>query len=117
MREDTGVLKAGMAVVFSHGEYSDYGFGEVYIVAQDFNYMDEAKEHAFEYMEKEYAELENKNNFWVSGYDLYQTFESYLIRKGFLVLCQNREVHTGDYDFFDEKWIDDFKTEKGIVDD
>ena len=112
MRDDTGILKAGMAVVFSHGCYSDYTFGQVYVVSQDFNYMDEAKKYAFEFMEKKYEE--GKEDFYISSYDLDEHFESYLIKKGFLILCENREIHTGDYSFFDDEWIRQFKEEKGI---
>ena len=36
MRDDTGTLQAGMAVVFSYGCYSDYGFGQVFICATFF---------------------------------------------------------------------------------
>lgn len=43
MRDDTGIIKAGMAIILSFGEYSDYSFGQVYIALRDFNYMDEAK--------------------------------------------------------------------------
>lgn len=37
MREDTGIIKAGMAIVISSGCYSDYSFGQVYIALKDFN--------------------------------------------------------------------------------
>ena len=43
MRDDTGTIKDGMAIIISSGCYSDYSFGQVYIALQDFNYMEEAK--------------------------------------------------------------------------
>ena len=45
MRDDTGIITAGMAIIFSSGCYSDYSFGQVYIALQDFNYMEEAKKY------------------------------------------------------------------------
>ena len=50
MRDDTGIIKAGMAIIFS----SDYSFGQVYIALQDFNYMEEAKKFYMEELEKEF---------------------------------------------------------------
>ena len=108
--KETGILKAGMAVVFSHGEYSDYGFGQVYICTQDFNYLEEAKKYYFESAEKQYNE---NPDHWFYVDEIH--FEDYLIRKGFLALCNYREVHTGDYSFFDEcKWKKEFLESKGI---
>ena len=52
MRDDTGTIKAGMAIVISSGCYSDYSFGQVYIALRDFNYMEEAKKLYMEEMEK-----------------------------------------------------------------
>ena len=99
MRDDTGIIKAGMAIIFSSGCYSDYSFGQVYIALQDFNYMEEAKKF---YME----ELEKDINAYVDSED----FENYLISKGFLGLCDYREIHVGDYNFFDEdEWEKEFR--------
>ena len=57
-----------MAVVFSHGEYSDYQFGQVYICTQDFNYIKEAKKFYFEDAERQWNE--NKNHwFYVDWLD------------------------------------------------
>lgn len=111
MRDDTGTLKAGMAVVFSNGCYSDYNFGEVYVVSQDFNYMDEAKKYAFERMEKAYEE--EGEDFCIP--DMEEGFEAYLIKKGLLILCDNREVHLGDYSFFDDNdWEKEFLKQKEL---
>lgn len=92
MRDDTGIIKAGMAIVISSGCYSDYSFGQVYIALQDFNYMEEAKKF---YME----ELEKDIDVYVDSDD----FENYLISKGFLGLCDYREIYVGDCSFFDGK--------------
>lgn len=112
-KKETGILKAGMAVVFSHGEYSDYQFGQVYICTQDFNYIEEAKKFYFEDAERQWNE--NKNHwFYVDWLD----FESYLIRKGLLALCDYSEVHTGDYGFFDsDEWEEEFEKMKKEVKD
>lgn len=111
MKKETGILKAGMAVVFSHGEYSDYSFGQVYICAQDFNYLDEAKKFFFEEAERRWNENDD-HWYCVDG----MAFESYLIRKGLLALCDYREIHTGYYnDFFDDHiWKDEFLKLKGV---
>ena len=53
MRDDTCIIKAGMAIIFSSGCYSDYSFGQVYIALQDFNYMEEAKKFYMEELEKD----------------------------------------------------------------
>ena len=104
MRDDTGTIKAGMAIIFSSGKYSDYSFGQVYIALQDFNYMEEAKKF---YME----ELEKDINTYLDSDD----FEGYLISKGFLGICDYREIHVGDYSFFDEdEWLKEFKKSKNI---
>ena len=104
MRDDTGTIKAGMAIIFSSGAYSDYSFGQVYIALQDFNYMEEAKKF---YME----ELEKDIDTYVDSDD----FEGYLISKGFLGLCDYREIHVGDYSFFDEdEWEKEFRESKNI---
>lgn len=117
MRDDTGIIKAGMAVVFSYGEYSDYGFGQVFICVKDFNYMEEGKKYYFECLEKEYSKLKNGERFYFWQDDVEQYFEDWLIRKGYLVLCQNREIHMGDDCFFDAyKWKESFLKEKGYKD-
>ena len=114
-QKETGILKAGMAVVFSHGEYSDYTFGQVYICTQDFNYIEEAKKYYMDAAERHY--LAGDRYTYLSSYDLYTEFESYLIRKGMLALCNYREVHTGDYNFFDEyEWKKEFLKSKGVED-
>ena len=102
MRNDTGIIKAGMAIVISSGMYSNYSFGQVYIALQDFNYMEEAKKF---YME----ELEKDIDVYLDSDD----FENYLISKGFLGLCYYREIHVGDYSFFDEdEWLKEFRSMK-----
>jgi len=100
-RDDTGIIKAGMAIVVSSGCW----FGQVYIALKDFNYMEEAKKCYLEYLDKEFAERGRDMWFSFEG-----NFEQYLISKGFLGLCENREIHTGDYRFFDEdEWEEEWK--------
>ena len=105
-KDDTGIIKAGMAIVVSSGCYSDYSFGQVYIALKDFNYMEEAKKFYFEKCDEEFAK---------DGRDMYvfieiEDFEQYLISKGFLGLCDYRQIHTGDYGFFDDdQWIKEWR--------
>lgn len=108
MRDDTGTIKAGMAIVISSGCYSYYSFGQVYIVLRDFNYMEEAKKFYMEEMEKNYKEHGDFYNHVDSD-----DFEKYLISKGFLGLCDYREIHVGDYSFFNEdEWEKEFRESK-----
>lgn len=105
MRDDTGTIKAGMAIVISSGCYSDYKFGQVYIALCDFNYMEEAKKFYMKEIEKNYKEREIIDACIDS-----EDFEGYLVSKGFLGLCDYREIHVGDYDFFDEyEWEKEFR--------
>lgn len=107
MRDDTGTIEAGMAIVISSGEYSDYSFGQVYIALQDFNYMEEAKKFYIEELEKNYKEQK------ILTYVDSEDFEEYLVSKGFLGLCNYREIHVGDYSFFDEyEWKKEFMENK-----
>lgn len=111
MRDDTGIIKAGMAIVVSSGCYSDYSFGQVYIALKDFNYMEEAKKFYMQGLEDDYNEYGKDCGFYPAGED----FEGYLISNGFLGLCNYREIHIGDYGFFnDDEWKKEFKEKKGI---
>ena len=113
-KEETGEVKAGTALVFSSGEYSDYSFGEVYVAACDFNYIEQAKKFWFEEAEKEFQKKGRDFYVWVTSLE----FESYLVKNGFLVLCQNQEIHTGDYGFFaDDEWEKEFKRQKYLDSD
>ena len=108
MRNDTGIIKAGMAIVISSGIYSNYSFGQVYIALQDFNYMEEAKKFYMEELEKNYKEHKD-----IYAYLESEDFEGYLVSKGFLGLCDYREIHVGDYSFFDEdEWLKEFRSMK-----
>ena len=108
MREDTGIIKAGMAIVISSGCYSDYSFGQVYIALKDFNYMEQAKKCFFEHLNENKEETLKRNCFSVYNID----FEGWLIKNGFLGLCENREIHVGDYSFFnDDEWFEEWKKE------
>jgi hypothetical protein len=110
----TGEVKAGTALVFSSGCYSDYSFGQVYVAVCDFNYLEQAKKCFFEECEKELKE--DSQCFYVDV-DI-ETFESFLVKNGFLVLCQNQEVHLGDYGFFDDYvWKKEFLKQKGLTED
>ena len=106
MREDTGIIKAGMAIVISYGRYSDYSFGQVYIALKDFNYMEQAKKCFFDYLNENKEKMSEYKSYSVYSID----FEGWLIKNGFLGLCENREIHVGDYNFFDdEEWFEEWK--------
>lgn len=99
MRDDKDIIKAGMAIIFSSGCYSDYSFGQVYIALQDFNYMEEAKKFYMEELEKDIHVCLDSDD-----------FENYLISKGFLGLCDYREIYVGDCNFFNEdEWEKEFR--------
>ena len=65
MREDTGIIKAGMAIVISSGCYSDYSFGQVYIALKDFNYMEQAKKCFFDYLNENKEEVLERDDYYV----------------------------------------------------
>ncbi len=110
MRDDTSTITAGMAIILSSGMYSDYSFGQVYIALKEFNYMEEAKNFYMEELEKNYKKDKHFYSY-VDGDD----FEGYLISKGFLGLCNYREIHVGDYGFFNEnEWLEEFRKSKNI---
>lgn len=114
-RDDTGIIKAGMAIIISSDEYSDYQFGQVYIAIKDFNYMEEAKKCYMEYMDAVY----NKTREGTINFQNYENFENYLVKNGFLALCEYREIHTGDCEFFDDecfKWEKEWMKLNGISD-
>lgn len=105
MRDDTGIIKAGMAVVVSSGIYSDYRFGQIYIALKDFNYMEEAKKFYMNGLKDRY----NKDGKDYLFYPEIEDFEGYLISNEFLGLCNYREIHTGDYEFFNcHEWATEF---------
>ena len=111
MRDDTGIIKAGMAIVISSGCYSDYSFGKVYIALKDFNYMEQAKKCFFDYLNENKEEVLEDDDYSVYRID----FESWLIKNAFLGLCENREIHVGDCDYFDdEEWFEEWRKECGL---
>lgn len=125
-RDDTGIVKAGMAIVISSGCYSDYSFGQVYIALKDFNYMDEAKKFIFEQYDESYnkeSESELYEEFgypYIDFYELDSKFEAYLIKNGFLGLCDYRNIHIGDNKFFDDlyqEWLEEWEKERGLEDE
>lgn len=114
MRDDTGIIKAGMAIVVSSGCYSGYSFGQVYIALKDFNYMEEAKKFYMQGLEDYYNKY-GKHDWFYPGIE---DFEGYLISNGFLGLCDYRQIHIGDSGFFDDnEWEKEFKEKKGINED
>ena len=106
-RDDTGTIKAGMAIVISSGCYSDYSFGQVYIALKDFNYMEEGKKFFFAECDKELAkEGANYHYTLVEA----EQFEQYLISNGFLGLCDYREIFVGGSGFLDDnEWEDEWR--------
>lgn len=101
-------IKAGTTLIFSHGEYDDYTLSGVYICIKDFDYIEEAKKFYFEEMNRQYEENPKGDCCVFENAD----FDRYLINKGFLILLNPTEIHTGDYYFFDDSWKDEFYNQK-----
>lgn len=112
MREDTGIIKAGMSIIVSSGCYSDYSFSQVFIALKDFNYMEEAKKFFFEHMNENKEEVLEDGYYSICRSD----FEGWLFRNGFIDLCESREIHIGSYGSFfeDEGWYEEWKKEQGL---
>lgn len=90
-------VHAGKIVVFSRGEYSDYGYIGIFL----------ALEHIAEKMfsdavdaAKAKARAENAKETWSDGDDDYGAdgyFLPEMVRRGWLMDLEYREIHTGSY--------------------
>ena len=112
MREDKRIIKTGTHVIVSNGSYFDYDFSEVYIALKDFNYIEQGKKYFFDYLNQNKEKVLEDGRYSILRSD----FENWLIRKGFLGLCENGEIHIGSYgDFFDDEiWFEEWKKERGV---
>lgn len=73
--------------------------------------MKEAKKFYMEELEKNYKEYKDFYAYLES-----EDFEKYLVLNNFLGLCDYREIHIGDYKFFNEdKWLEEFKESKNEI--
>lgn len=81
-------LKAGELIVFSEGEYSDYGYQGAFVVLKDAK-SDDLLAMAREIQAKEDEELD-----WARKPDI---FVSAVIREGYLAAIDLREIHLGAY--------------------
>lgn len=71
--------------------------------------MEEAKKYYFKFLDYKFLKEGRDMSFYINQ----DEFENYLVNNGFLALCDYREIHTGDYDFFDEyEWREEWKKEK-----
>lgn len=110
------MIKKDTLLTLSMGAYEDYTVSQVFLVNVTFNIDEVAKNYWYQYAEKEYKE--NPNDFWVYNGDVESTFIDYLLEQGYISKIEQRRVFMGDENFFDSyKWEEDFKKEKGIVDD
>lgn len=99
-------LAAGKIIVFSSGEYSDYGYSGMYVTLRPLlrsHLNDIAKQTAAEGAALE-AELDTYHNTPVAergpypGYpNLHEMFQSRLIALGLLMVIDYAELHAGSY--------------------
>lgn len=82
-------IKAGELVVFSAGEYSDYGYLGQFVVLEDITSEDITK-----VLEGTAEELRKESNRWSEDLDF---FIPVLIRMGKLASINMREIHLGSY--------------------
>ena len=82
-------LTAGELVVFSEGEYSDYGYMGAFVVLQD---VPEAA--MLEVVEEVNAAADADDDFY---YNRSSLFIAALIRRGYLASINLREIHIGTY--------------------
>lgn len=97
---ETAHLKArrGDLIVFSTGEYSDYGYTGHFVALEDITgeHFASAKEDA----ERRFREEEEAKG-WCPGGDKHEMFIVALIRAGLLVSVAVTEHHIGSYGSFD----------------
>ena len=85
-------LKAGSLIVFSEGEYSDYGYIGAFVVLQD---VTDAQMRDIE------ARLTTKADEDACGHCEIGQFVTACIREGWLAEINLREIHLGNYDRLD----------------
>lgn len=77
-------LKAGHIIVFSEGEYSDYGYRGSYVCLQDVSH-------------EELVSLAEDVKSIGERWGQVDTFEAECIKKGWLAIINIREIHLGSY--------------------
>jgi len=93
MKDGITEYKAGTLVVFSEGEYSDYGYRGHFVVLQDmniYNMMEAAARAAV--TGSGYSKSDRAKNGIISE----------LIRDGFLLEVNVTEIYTGSYGMIDD---------------
>lgn len=88
---------AGKIVVFSRGEYSDYGYSGIFLALV--HITEEMFSDAVD-AAKAKARAENAKETWSDGNDDYGAdgyFIPELIRRGWVMDLEYREIHTGSY--------------------
>lgn len=77
-------FKAGHLIVFSEGEYSDYGYRGSYVCLQNVSH-------------EEITDLADSIKSEDDRYRRVDKFESECIKKGWLAIIEIREIHLGSY--------------------
>lgn len=77
-------LKAGHLIVFSEGEYSDYGYRGSYVCLQDISH-------------EELVALADIVRETGDRWDQVDRFETECIKNGWLAIINVREIHLGSY--------------------
>jgi hypothetical protein len=85
-------LKAGTLIVFSTGEYSDYGYQGHFLALQDVD-ADKMRELGAQ------AEAMDKDESGDRKYEIEpnEAFIGMLIRQGFIMIVDVKEIHIGSY--------------------
>lgn len=110
------MIKKDSLVTFSYGSYEDHTVTGVFLSNVTFNMEEVAKTFWYQYAEKEYAD--NPDDFWVWGFDVCSAFPQWLVEQGYVTKVEEKRIYLGDEEFFDSYvWEEDFKKQKGIVDE
>lgn len=97
-------IKAGQLIVFSRGQYSDFGYNGHFVALENINraQVNHVKRLVEEKNEKREAEIEEwmktREGPWPDSVDKYEAFIAEMIRSGFLVSIDVRELYLGSYD-------------------
>lgn len=85
-------LKAGRLVVFSCGEYSDYGYRGSYVALVDVS--DAEMRELADQVNREANRINEETDDYARAVEM---FEAEMIRKGWIAIIEMREIHIGSY--------------------
>lgn len=97
---DTLKFKAGSAITFTTGEYSDFGTCGTLIMLKDVDLAERAR--SFDAASKA-ANPKAVEDGWY-GVDLY-AFSAFLITSGYAMAADVQEVHLGNYSKFEPEFL------------